>query len=53
LFHNGSALHKAAFHGHLEIVKLLLAHNANKDLKDKEEQTPLHLGKSLPNNGSK
>ena len=43
LFEDGDspALHSASRHGHVEVVKLLLAHpNINVNLKDKDGQTP-------------
>jgi hypothetical protein len=36
------ALHEAAEEGHLEIVKLLLIHGAEVNVRDKWAQTPLH-----------
>ncbi|PVD29254.1 hypothetical protein C0Q70_11851 [Pomacea canaliculata] len=41
--HGNSPLHIASQQGHLDVVKYLLANNADIDAKNEEEQTPLHL----------
>ena len=38
--HDSSALHAAAYHGHLEIVKFLIEKDADINAKDKHGQTP-------------
>ncbi|XP_055385492.1 ankyrin repeat and sterile alpha motif domain-containing protein 1B-like isoform X2 [Condylostylus longicornis] len=38
-----SALHHAALNGHIDIVKLLLAHDASANLPDSRGSSPLHL----------
>jgi ankyrin repeat protein len=45
--YGSTALHYAAGTGHVDVVRLLLKHGAQKDAKDKEKQTPLMLVKSL------
>ena len=37
-----TALHKAAAHGHLEVVQALLESGAEIDITDDDENTPLH-----------
>ncbi len=39
--YGSTALHHAAIKGHLKIVRLLLAHGANLQLKDTKGRTPL------------
>ena len=39
---NGYLLHKAAWNGHVGVIKLLLANGANVNLRDTRGKTPLH-----------
>jgi ankyrin repeat protein len=46
-----TALHWAANNSHLNIAKLLLKHNANANIKDKNEKTPLDLAQEKSTHG--
>ncbi|MEM7617320.1 MAG: ankyrin repeat domain-containing protein [Pseudomonadota bacterium] len=48
LVSGNSFLHIAAENGHLEVLRLLLEFGADLNKKNKDEQTPLDLAKSLP-----
>lgn len=42
-FEDGTALHNAAFNGHIPVVKALLSNQANINCADDKGSSPLHL----------
>ena len=40
---DNSALHWAAMRGHVEIVKFLLMHGADRELRNKQDKVPIDL----------
>lgn len=48
-FEGVTSLHKAAYRGHVDTVKMLIARKARVDLPDSRGQTPLHLASEAQN----